>query len=146
MRVDEAIQQPGQKERDFRNDIFHNLHVSVPGEIISYDPTSRTAKIQPVIRDWDSKEKPPILLDVPVFFWGNYTFTPQEGDGCLVVFADCCIDAWMQSGGVNSPMCARIHDMSDGFAFVGFRQTGGVDLGAKLKDLEDRIVVLEGRT
>ena len=35
--------------------------------------------------------------------------------------ADRCIDAWMQSGGVQNPMTGRRHDLSDGFALVGFR-------------------------
>ena len=128
MRIDEVIQQPGQKERALKQDILRSLHVAVPGEIVTYDPDKRTAVIQPVIRDWGSSEPPPLLTDVPVFFPGNYTFTPQKGDGCLVVFADSCIDAWLQNGGVSSPLTARSHSMSDGFAFVGFNMTGGTPM------------------
>ena len=130
MRIDEVIQQPGQKERALKNDILRSLHVAVPGEIVTYDPTKRTAVIQPTIREWNSTENPPLLTDVPVFFAGNYTFTPQKGDGCLVVFADSCIDAWLQNGGVSTPVTARSHSMSDGFAFVGFNQTGGTPIGS----------------
>lgn len=126
MRIDEVIQQPGQKERALKNDIMKSLHVAVAGEVVSYNENKRTVVVQPVIRDWDSSETPPLLTDVPVFFIGNYTFTPQPGDGCLVVFADSCIDAWLQSGGgVSTPMVSRSHSMSDGFAFIGFNQTGG---------------------
>ncbi len=148
MNVDEVIQQPGQEERILKESFFESLHVAVPGQIVSYDSTKRTADIQPLIRNWRRLENSPLLLDVPVFFPGNFTFTVSPGDECLVVFADSCIDAWFQNSGISSPIVSRRHDMSDGFAFVGFfsakRATGGVDLGAKLKDLEDRIIALEG--
>lgn len=139
MRIDEVIQQPGLKERLVLEAFSKDMKVAIPGEIVSYDTNTRTATIQPVIRDWDSADDPPVLLDVPVFMWGNFTFEPQEGDGCLVVCADSCIDAWLQSGGVSSPSVARSHSLSDGFAFVGFRQTGGTDLPGKLNTLDEEI-------
>ena len=135
MRVDEVIQQPGVKERLLKEDILKSIRVAFPGEIEKYYPETRTAIIQPVIREWNCKDNPPLLLDVPVFFPGNFTFTPQKGDGCLVVCADSCIDSWFQNGGVSTPIVSRTHSMSDGFAFVGFRQTGGIDLGSTLSQL-----------
>lgn len=138
MNIDEVIQQPGTKERMLKEDILKSLHVAIPGEIEAYYPDRRVAIIQPVIRDWGCKDPPPLLLDVPVFFWGNFTFTPQKGDGCLVVCADSCIDSWLQSGGVSSPVVARTHSLSDGFAFVGFRQTGGTDLPTVLGNKKDK--------
>ena len=133
MNIEEIIQQPGTKERMLKEDILKSLNVAIPGEIISYNADSRTASIQPVIREWNNSDTPAILPDVPVFFCGNFTFTPQKGDGCLVVCADRSIDSWVQSGGVSTPMSARVHSLSDGFAFVGFRQTNGVDLPELLK-------------
>ena len=125
MNIDEVIQQPGQKERFLKEDIFCNLHVAVPGEVVSYDSINRTVVVQPVIREWDSIENPPLLTDVPVFFPGGasmgMTFTVEKGDECLVIMADRCIDSWLQSGGVSTPNVARVHSLSDGFAFVGFR-------------------------
>ena len=52
---------------------------------------------------------------------GGYVlgFAPQVGDECLVVFADCCIDSWWQSGSVQSQADSRRHDLSDGFAILG---------------------------
>ena len=139
MKIDEVIQQPGMKERMLKENILKSLRVAIPGEVVSYDSTQRTAVIQPVIREWGCKEDPPLLLDVPVYMWGNFTFTPTKGDGCLVVCADSCIDAWIKSGGVSSPVVARNHSLSDGFAFVGFRQTGGTDLPVKLNSLDTEI-------
>ena len=127
MNIDEIIQQPGVKERVLLEAFSKSLNVAVPGEVVSYDTDARTATIQPTIRDWGSTDDPPLLLDVPVFMWGNYQITPQKGDSCLVIFADRCIDSWLQSGGVSSPLVARFHSMSDGFAFVGFNRTGGQD-------------------
>lgn len=107
-----------------------SLHVATPGIIERFDPERRTADIQPVIREqWmvegEIEHHPlPLLLDVPVFFpaAGGYQITlpVQAGDECLVVFADRCIDAWFQSGGIQNQMEIREHDLSDGFAFVGF--------------------------
>lgn len=147
MRLDDVIQQSGQKEQILMEAMAENLHVALPGEIVSYNSSNRTATVQPVIRNWRQKETPPLLLDVPVFFPGNFIIPVNKGDECLVVFADTCIDAWHQNSGVSTPISARRHDLSDGFAFVGFfskkKATGGIDLAAKLKDLEDRIKVLE---
>ena len=133
MRIDEVIQQPGQKERALKNDILKSLHVALPGEIVTYNALTRTATIQPTLREWNSTDDPPVLTDVPVFMWGNFTFTPEKGDGCLVIFADGGIDSWLQSGGISSPMTSRKHSLSDGFAFVGFRKDEGDNLENILK-------------
>lgn len=65
----------------------------------------------------------PILPDVPIIFprAGGFalTFPVKVDDECLVVFADRCIDAWWQSGGVQKPMDERLHDLSDAFALFG---------------------------
>lgn len=143
MNLAEVIQQPGQKERVFRDEIFKSLHVAMPGEVMSYNPDKRTVTVQTSIRPIKGSEKPPILVDVPVFFYGNITFVPQKGDGCLVIFADSCIDAWIQNGGITNPISYRSHDMSDGFAFIGFRQSGGVDIWEKLISIEHRLEALE---
>ena len=65
----------------------------------------------------------PLLVDVPIVFpsAGGFTITMPiaAGDEVLVIFASRCIDAWWQSGGVQRPMEARMHDLSDGFAIPG---------------------------
>lgn len=68
----------------------------------------------------------PLLLDCPVYFpsGGGFTLTfpIAVDDECLVVFSSRCIDAWHESGGhANQQAELRMHDLSDGFAFVGFR-------------------------
>ncbi|MCL9653139.1 hypothetical protein L2088_00345 [Pseudomonas protegens] len=67
----------------------------------------------------------PLLLDCPVQFPAGggctLTFPVAKGDECLVVFSSRCIDAWWQSGGIQVQAELRMHDMSDGFALLGFR-------------------------
>ena len=43
------------------------------------------------------------------------------GDDCLVIFGDNCMDAWWQSGGIQNQVERRYHDLSDGFALIGFK-------------------------
>jgi phage baseplate assembly protein gpV len=67
----------------------------------------------------------PLLVDCPVQFPAGggctLTFPVKAGDECLVVFSSRCIDAWWQSGGVQVQPELRMHDLSDGFALLGFR-------------------------
>ena len=149
VRIDEFIQQPGQNERVLKDSIFESLHVSIPGQVLSYDKSTRTATIQPTVRNWGSADTPPILMDVPVFFWGEFVVDIHPGDEALVVFSDRCMDSWFANSGVSVPISARKHDLSDGFAFVGFRSKSrvieGINLKDKLDEFEERISALEAR-
>lgn len=113
------------------------LWTAVPGTITKFNPAAMTVEVQPAIkarlRQPDGSQVSvalPLLVDVPVFFPGGggftLTFPIQPGDECLVVFACRCIDSWWQSGGVQEPLEARMHDLSDGFAFVGVRSRSRV--------------------
>lgn len=99
--------------------------MAVLGVIQSFDPDEVTATIQ--IGNMgnyqqQSKAYPP-LVDVPVVFprggGCTLTFPVKEGDECLVIFSDRCIDFWWQSGGVQERVYTRCHDLSDAFAIVG---------------------------
>ncbi|WP_115075654.1 Gp138 family membrane-puncturing spike protein [Ralstonia mannitolilytica] len=107
------------------------LWTSMPGIIQSFNAGAVTATVQLAIKgivhapDGTAQfVNMPLLVDVPVHFprggGCTLTFPVAKGDECLVVFAARCIDGWWQSGGVQAPMDPRIHDLSDGFAFVGF--------------------------
>ena len=69
-----------------------------------------------------------VLSDVPVFM--PVPFEVNAGDACLVIFADRDIDAWFESGEAEVPPSGRMHSLSDGFAFVGFRTRGNTDENA----------------
>ena len=105
---------------------------AMPAVIVDFDPVAMTCSAQPAIRarvtapSGGQQHMPlPLLLDCPVYFpsGGNctLTFPVKPGDECLVVFASRCIDAWWQSGGVRDQAEMRMHDLSDGFVFVGVR-------------------------
>lgn len=132
MHVDNVIQQPGQKERDLRDAIMQSMQVALVGRVESFDPETQTASIQPLIRNRQNESYVdlPLLQDVPVYFPGSsgqgITWPVAAGDECLVVFANSCIDAWLQNGGIQNPISVRHHDYSDGFAFVGFRSKPNV--------------------
>lgn len=110
--------------------IMSAMRVSIPGIIQSFDTDAVTAVVQPAIKGSEQDESGaevsvnlPLLVDVPVVFprggGCTLTFPVKEGDECLVIFADRCIDFWWQSGGIQEPVDGRMHDLSDAFCIVG---------------------------
>lgn len=106
------------------------IYTSLPCTIQSFDAGKRTVTAQPTIKAQVQNEDGsfqwvtmPLLVDVPVYFpeggGVTLTFPIKSGDEALVVFANRCIDAWWQSGGIQLQADLRMHDLSDGFAFVG---------------------------
>ena len=75
------------------------------------------------------------------------TFPVKKDDECLVVFSSRCIDAWWQSGGIGVQAELRMHELSDGFAFVGVRSKvktlTGVDTAKTQLRSDDNTVHLE---
>lgn len=125
--------------RRFKDSIGADIRVAVPCIIESVDYDSQTCTAQVAIREKlnfegniEHMEIPP-LLDVPFFInsGGGYCLTLpiKRGDDCLVVFGDNCMDAWWQSGGVQNQIERRRHDLSDGFAIVGFKSQPNVVIG-----------------
>ena len=146
MRLDEVIQQPGQRERSLKDSIMQDLHVALPGHVVSYNDTEKTVNVQPSIRLPGNDGPMPMLLDVPVFFPGYFTFTVNPGDECIVIFADRCIDAWCKYGKQTVAISARRHDLSDGIALVGFIPKNSTRATINLTELEQRVRTLEERT
>jgi hypothetical protein len=109
------------------------MWTALPARIISFDAAKMTVQAQPVLQiqvrdpkgNWNWVSMPPIS-DCPVMFPGGggftLTFPVAADDECLLVFANRCIDLWWQNGdGVHIQADYRMHDLSDGFAFVGVR-------------------------
>ncbi len=110
---------------------------AMPGIVVAFDPAKLTCSVQLSIQvqvtdesltqTWTSIS---VLVDCPVVFPSGggcmLTFPILPGDECLVVFADRCIDAWWQSGGVQTQMDSRMHDLSDGFVIPGPRSLPNV--------------------
>lgn len=118
------------KFRSLTEKIASELRVAAPGIIRAYNAGTNTATVQLAIREKVSQMDGttadtdlPLLLDCPVMMprGGGYalTFPLAAGDECLVVFADSCIDAWWQSGGVQNQLEKRRHDLSDGIVIPG---------------------------
>lgn len=134
------------------------MWMSLPGIVQSFDPVAVTVVVQPAIKGrimqkdgtWQSVNMP-LLVDVPVSFprggGATLTFPVNTGDECLVVFADRCIDAWWQSGGIQEPMEPRMHDLSDGFAFIGpmsqAKKIGGISTSAVQLRSDDGAAYIE---
>ncbi len=101
-----------------KKEIFSSLHCALPGIVESFDVDSVTAVIRPAVKN-SAGIALPVLYDVPVFM--PVPFDVNAGDACLLVFADCDIDAWFETGEAVVPESGRQHSLSDAFAFVGFR-------------------------
>lgn len=105
------------------------MRCAMPGIIESFNANEQTVSVYVAIRELIdtygnlSWQDIPILVDVPVVLprAGGYVLTMPitKGDECLVVFADACIDAWWQSGGIQNQVEIRRHDLSDGIAIIG---------------------------
>lgn len=105
-----------------------NVHTSMPGIVKAFDKASQTATVQPAIQSEYvdlGMLTLPLIPKVPVLFLGGggyvQTFPVAAGDECLLVFSERAIDGWFQNGGVSPPSDDRVHDLTDGFALVGFR-------------------------
>lgn len=120
------------------------MWTALPGIINSYDAAAGTCTVQPSVqaRIRSPNSKPPVvgaildkdnwwwvtmplLVDVPVMYpsGGGYTMTfpIAPGDECLVVFSSRSIDGPWQTGAVSPQAVLSMHDLSDGFAFVGWK-------------------------
>lgn len=121
-----------------------NVHTMLPGIISKYDATLQTVEVQPSIKRifiGQGAVNLPLCVDVPVVFpqGGNFaiTFPIAAGDECLIFFSERAIDYMFEFGGIQEPSEYRMHDLSDGFAFIGFNskprklssvQTDGAEL------------------
>lgn len=114
-----------------KQEILASLHCALPGIVESFDAETQTAVVRPAVkravchpeRNEGSPRRSdvslPLLRDVPVFM--PVPFDVRPGDLCLLIFADCDIDAWLETGGIEKTASGRMHSLSDAVAFVGFR-------------------------
>ncbi len=110
--------------RALKKEILSSLHCALPGIVEAFDPETRTAAVRPALKRHMGFGTAgegcalPLLRDVPVFM--PVPFEVNPGDACLLIFADCDIDAWLETGEAEIPRSGRQHSLSDAFAFVGF--------------------------
>lgn len=109
-----------------------HLQTSVPCTIVSVNQAKQTCVLQPVtksvVRNPDGTQKwvsLPQIPDVPLHFPSGggvtMTFPVKAGDEALAVISSRNYDAWHQNGGEQQQVDLRGHDLSNAFAFVGFK-------------------------
>ena len=121
--------------REIIDRALSQLNTGLPGKIISFDPSTRTCKVQPgiqmktTIRGLVSFESLPVIRNVPVemptcVVAGFYITLPiRAEDPCWIKFSQRAIDHWFENGGVQPPgdndaVGCRHHDLTD--AIVSF--------------------------
>ena len=115
------------------SDALFNFNCHKVGIIESFDATTQTATIQLVDKSTkvysDSEEliSYPVLAQVPVIVFkgqnGGLTIPITKGDSCLILFNDRDLDNWFTDGLIQKPNTTRTHDLSDGVAIVGIRNS-----------------------
>lgn len=132
MDIRERLHDPEEQLRAALDAFKADLWTSVPCVVESVDLAKQTAVLRPTVksvqRQPDGSLKSvslPLLQDVPLHFPSGggvtMTFPVKAGDETLAVISSRSIDSWHQSGGEQQQVDARTHDLSDAFAFVGFK-------------------------
>lgn len=125
------------------------IWTAFPAIVESVDLARMVCSVQPAIQGTIEDENGnttmvnlPTLINVPIVFPGangfTITFPLAAGDEVLIVIASRCIDAWWQLGGVQVPMEARMHDLSDGYAIPGPKSQPNVISGISSTGLQVR--------
>lgn len=114
------------------NETVASWFTSLPGRIESYDPTTQSCSVQPLIKEVTRGEdgarevKPLAIVNgVPVVFPGgggyHLTFPLAKGDTVLLVMSTWSLDRWKAKGGTVDPEDERRQDISDAVAFAQLR-------------------------
>jgi len=105
-----------------KQEFFSSFHAVMPARIQDYDTEKGLATVQPALRQKTSSGQiltMPVLKDVPVFLpSADHAVSP--GDFCLLLFADFCLDGWLETRQPVVPPSPRRHDLSDAIALAGF--------------------------
>jgi hypothetical protein len=106
------------------------IHTHLPGKVVSYDPVTNTANVQPMVKGalFDregerSFEELPTIPSVPVLWpraGGFVVRLPLEaGDGVLLCFSEASLAEWRTTGQLSEPTDARRHSLGHAFAIPG---------------------------
>lgn len=104
-----------------------NIHTSMPGKVVSYNPSTNRASVQPngAYKSEDGRNIPyPIIHNVPIQFpmgqggTAGITFPINAGDGCLLVFSETQNDDFLGGNKGDSPDNRR-HSLNDAIAIPG---------------------------
>ena len=103
------------------------LHTGMPARIVTYDPATGKARVQPVIRgrrDGSATFKLPVISNVPVCWPAgggcSLTFHLQEGDRVWLCFGERSLDEYLQSVRVDiTAKSRRRYALTDAIAIPG---------------------------
>ena len=105
------------------------LWTMLPGIIVSFDPITLTAAVQPAVKALmvtdaglspiDMPILPHCLVHYPRGGGCSITFPIMPDDECMVLFASRQLDGFWQSGQAQPPSDFGKHEISDGVALVG---------------------------
>lgn len=113
-----------------------DLHVARPGRVQSYDATTQTADVVPLIRHQVPQpdgtytyEELPVIPSVPVVFprAGSWflAFSIRPGDTVQLLMNDCAIGHWRTGdGSVANPQDLRRHHIAHAVAIPGLLARG----------------------
>lgn len=128
----ERFQDREEQLRTLLDSAKSSIWTSLPCIVESFDAARQTVTLRPAVKSvqrmQDGSQKIvslPLLPDVPVHFpsggGATLTFPIKKGDEALAMFASRSVDSWYQSGSEQQQLDARMHDLSDAFAIIGFR-------------------------
>ena len=106
----------------FRRELSSSLRCGMPGNVVAYDSENGLATVQPALRQKTSAGRvltAPVLSGVPVLL-PSEDYQVNAGAPCLLLFADFCLDGWLETGQPVVPPSPRQHDLSDAIALVGY--------------------------
>lgn len=124
----QRVKQPKLLKASFL-EMMKGVCTSIPGHILAFDPDTQLAQVQVGVErvniDGSVFTVEPII-ETPVYMPGGdwcveYEIKPGT-EGCIL-FAQRCIDGWVNEGGVAPNPIGRFHDMQDALFFPGFRST-----------------------
>lgn len=127
-----------------------DVHVALPGRVVSYDEATQTADVEPQIKravrtDDGTKllEDLPVLPRVPVSFprvgAHSLTFPIAKDDSGTLVFNERSIDTWRATGRSSDPGDQRPHGLSGAVFFPGVFPSGS-PLPAKALSATDTVL------
>lgn len=123
------------------------MHVALPGKVESYDASTQTASIKPMVKqvteaeEGEISESLPVIPNVPIAFprAGGFfvSFPVAKGDTVLLVFCDASIDEWRATDKESEPGDLRKHTLSGAVAIPGVYANAN-----KLSDAHDENMVM----
>lgn len=116
-----------------------DVHTSMPGAVVAYNPVTRRASVQPLLKrgvQVDGErvvETLPVVNEVPILFFGGMGASRlrldlRKGDTVLLVFAEGSLDRWINKGGLVDPEDDRRHALTDAFALPFSTEGGGPEI------------------